>query len=266
MAIRNLFMFILQLWQYRHEISMYNAIKLRFILHFVKKNKICKVRIKSVPHPLYVRARSTDCTMVLSIFLDGGEYPIFNQYEPSFIIDAGANVGFTTVFFKLHYPKATIVAIEPDEDNCRMYELNTRGYSDVHLMKAGLGPDANHYLTIKDASVAPCAYQLQDTENGNGIPEITIPEICKQFDKNRIDILKLDIEGSESALFSRNAQWITSVENIFMELHEGAAPGASQKLLGVVKTDFILGFRGENLIFTREVRERKFRLSGGQER
>jgi hypothetical protein len=89
----------------------------------------------------------------------------------------------------------------------------------------------------------------------SGIPEVTVDEICKRFGCSEIDIIKIDIEGGETELFARNIFWVTRTANIFVELHDGVAPGASQNLLLAVQGAFILRSKGENYILSREHHE-----------
>jgi FkbM family methyltransferase len=54
------------------------------------------------------------------------------------IIDAGANIGLSALFFANKYPDAKIFAIEPEETNYKLLELNTKPYNNVCLIKAAL--------------------------------------------------------------------------------------------------------------------------------
>ena len=48
------------------------------------------------------------------------DYNLNINFNPSTIIDGGANIGLTSVFFANRYPKAEIVAVEPEEGNFEM--------------------------------------------------------------------------------------------------------------------------------------------------
>ena len=47
----------------------------------------------------------------------------------------------------------------------------------------------------------------------------------KQFKLARVDVLKLDVEGAEKAIFENSKEWIASVAVIYAELHERLIPG-----------------------------------------
>jgi FkbM family methyltransferase len=236
----------------RDEVSIWNAIKLVSIAIFPKKGKIFQIHLKKDPCVVFVRARTTDCFLVYSILVNrGGEYPAFANYNPQCIIDAGANIGLATLFFKRHYPDALIIAIEPDVDNCKMFRLNTSKLNHVRLLQAGVGPESGKFLRIKNGQDKSYSFILEEALEGD-VPELSVKDICTQFKCQKIDIFKIDIEGGEKELFSRNTDWIQMTDNIFIETHDHLNLGCSQKLLEQVKGDFHLRTRGENLIFTRQ--------------
>lgn len=244
--------FVVNAIRYMRVISVFNSLKLYFIETMLPKGTIYSVRIKKAVNPIYVRAKTSDGWLVRSIMVrDGGEYPVFENYSPNFIIDAGANIGIATVFFKMKYPNAKIVAIEPDEDNCKMFHKNTCNFKDVQLIRAGVGSVGNRVFRIKNQSDSSFSYQLEVEKEGDGVPEVTVDDILKMSGESQIDIFKIDIEGGEKDLFDRQCSWIERTQNIMIELHDQLEPGASKSVLNAVKSDFYLRSRGENFIFTR---------------
>lgn len=245
----------MEMWRYSHWITPWNSLRLHVAEHVQKPNQVCRIALRKQPPPVFLRARTSDCEMAKTVLIHaGGEYPAFKDYFPEVIIDAGANIGLATVFFKTFYPNATVIAIEPDEENCRMFEMNTRGYANVHLLRGGLWPDADQHLRIKNTSAASYSFQVEPAEQG--LKAYTISDICAQFGFTHIDILKVDIEGSERELFARNNTWIDMTDNLFIELHDHYAPGASQTFLRAVgDKGFFLRFSGENVILTRKIQQ-----------
>jgi hypothetical protein len=47
-----------------------------------------------------------------------------------------------------------------------------------------------------------------------------MPALLAMCPRNEIDILKIDIEGSEKALFSDNTEWLAHVHNLCIETHD----------------------------------------------
>jgi FkbM family methyltransferase len=238
-------------YRFRRYMSVSNLIRLFLAENYWKREKMCLLHLRGLQHPIYVRARTSDCTLVRTIFMKGGgEYPVFEDYAPSLIIDAGANIGLATVFFKKYYPDATVFAIEPDEDNCRLFLMNTAGYDKVHLLQGGLLADENQRIAIRNASADHYSYQVEICTEG--LPVFSMNGVLLRSGFSNIDIAKIDIEGSEREVFSKNIEWLDQTDSIFIELHDHYALGSSQALLRAIRDkDFFLRFSGENVILTR---------------
>ena len=54
---------------------------------------------------------------------------------PGLIIDAGANVGYTTLFYANRWPGVRILAVEPELNNCRLLRMNCSDYSNVTIIE-----------------------------------------------------------------------------------------------------------------------------------
>jgi Methyltransferase FkbM domain len=71
---------------------------------------------------------------------------------------------------------------------------------------------------------------------------VTIDEIIKEFGLGRIDLLKIDVEGSEKEIFDNSEAWISSVDVICVELHDRFKAGCSRSFFTAV-TDFTIELR-----------------------
>jgi len=89
----------------------------------------------------------------------------------------------------------------------------------------------------------------------SSIRGFTIPDILAQSGLSRIDILKLDIEGTEKRLFSHGCEaWIGSVGAMIVEIH---GQDAEELVLRVAaEHGFAASRRGEKLILVRDERRR----------
>lgn len=64
----------------------------------------------------------------------------------------------------------------------------------------------------------------------------SIPQLLKRFGKNRIDFLKLNVEGSEKEIFSEGYQdWLPQTGSILVELHDGKNPGSSRAVFSAMQ-------------------------------
>jgi hypothetical protein len=80
---------------------------------------------------------------------------------------------------------------------------------------------------------------------------VTIGELLKNSGYEKIDILKLDIEGAEKEIFSDGYEdWLGKVNIIIIELHDWYRPGCSEAVYSALnKYKFISYKKGENTIF-----------------
>lgn len=175
----------------------------------------------------FFRPGTSDENVFTEIF-SSKEYDI-DLGNPVFIVDAGANVGFSSVFFAKKYPSATIVALEPELSNFNILLMNTRNFPNIRPMQAGVW-SRKTYLCIKDADVGPWAFQVVESESVTDIPAIGIADVLSDFNVANIDVLKMDIEGSEIEVFGENTAWMDHLDTLIVELHDRFRPGCTAAL------------------------------------
>lgn len=204
---------------------------------------------------VYLRGRTSDIGIFEQIFLDR-QYD-FNLNTPEIIVDCGANIGLGTCFFKKKWPNAKVISVEPETHNYELLNKNIEGYTNVIALKAGIW-NKSCKLNILDESVRSDAFMLKE-EKGNTdntsadyIDAITISDIIKQYDIQRIDLLKIDIEGSETIVFDSSAhEWLPYVGTLVIELHDEMKKGCSKAFFSTLSAyDYKLTPCGENLIIT----------------
>ena len=130
------------------------------------------------------------------------------QNKIEFIIDAGANAGFTTCYLKAFFPAATVVAIEPDSENATQVRKNflQNNYTDLALIEGGLWPK-DSWLELKNdfRDGKDWSFYVVESNVETNLKGYSFDSILKQFDRSVIDLLKIDIEGAEKELFSHPA-------------------------------------------------------------
>lgn len=195
-----------------------------------------------------LRANTSDIPTFEQIFIRG-DYDIKIDFEPQLIIDGGAYIGLSAVYFMNRFPNAIIVAVEPSKSNFEMLKRNTYNYKNIKLYNAGLWSEIRT-LSIKDEGLGEWGFLVKEIKNKTDdlVDGITIDEILNKSGFSLIDILKLDIEGSEVELFSKNYDnWLGKVKLLLIELHESIRPGCSEVFFGTAKKyDFSFASRGEN--------------------
>ena len=216
--------------------------------------KEIKIWLREMQHPVILRPGTSDVPLLYHIFAEE-EYDLRPKREPAFIIDAGANVGFTTIYFANKFPNARIVAIEPEESNFKLLQKNTEAYPNVRCIKAGLwNSDTNLRITnLKKNS--KWGFQVEETtENGPAnCDAVSINLLLKEEGKEEIDIAKIDIEGSEKELFEKNTQWLSKTNLIVIEFHDRMKPGSSRPFWKAVQGMKFRKYRKrKNMILVKE--------------
>lgn len=141
------------------------------------------------------------------------------------IIDCGANVGYSAAYFLSRYPQATLVAVEPDPQNFMVLKANLQAFGKRAICRRSAIWSHPAELVFAPDSLRQgeeWARTVRETIDGEtaDVRAIDIGSILAETGKDRISILKIDIEGSEAAVFSKNYElWIDKVDNIVIELH-----------------------------------------------
>lgn len=226
-------------------VGLINAFKL-FFAHYSKK--VFALRGSFSRAPFYIRGKESDIDVFKHIFVDN-EYYVFStlkNYRPTVIVDAGANIGSSSVFFAEKYPGAKIIAIEPDESNCKMFSRNTYHIKHIHLIQGGLWNKSCKLYFDEDPGRKFSVTVNEQAVSENSINAITVDEIMKEHDLKHINILKIDIEGAEKELFSENfGTWIDKVEFFLIELHDRKKAGCTKAFFQAIsRLDYAYTYTG----------------------
>lgn len=142
------------------------------------------------------------------------------------IVDCGANIGASVVWFANRYPEAHIVAVEPAPDNFILLQKNTVGL-DVRTVEAGISSQ-DHLGHLSHLDEGGWAYRTAEFGEGPEIRMISlqtllaaVPARCQPF------ILKVDIEGAEKSLFAGDLATLDTFPLVIFEPHDWLLPGQS---------------------------------------
>jgi FkbM family methyltransferase len=164
------------------------------------------------------------------------------------VIDAGANIGASSVYFALQYPTGRIVAIEPEKGNADLARRNCEGL-EVVVHQAAIGAESGTAF-LSDPGLSDWGFRVGD-KGEQAVPVITPTEIIRDAENAGYFplICKIDIEGGEVELFAKNYAWIDSFALVIIELHDWMLPGKASSrnfLRALVVHDFDITWRGEN--------------------
>ncbi|WP_341675479.1 FkbM family methyltransferase [Niveibacterium sp. SC-1] len=176
---------------------------------------------------VYLRPGTTDQDVYAEIFLSR-EYEL-ELGSPGFVIDAGAHIGLAAVYFASRYPQAVVVAIEPEPSNFELLLRNVRAHDNIRPLRAGLWSRKTH-LRIENPGVETWSFRVVEDASGQGIPAVGIADLMSEFALPRIDVLKMDIEGSEVEVLRDAPAWLDAVGALVIELHDRFRPGCTEAL------------------------------------
>ena len=215
------------------------------------RNALIKIRIKGYPPPIFLRNNTSDITVFYQIFLEKS-YNLNYSLEPKLIIDCGANIGLSSIFYYLKFPGARIIAVEPELSNFQLLTKNTRSIPNIVNINAGIW-NKSASLGIVNSLKSKWEIQVKELSDTlkNSIQAISIPELMTKYNLTEIDILKVDIEGSEKELFDENYEsWLPLTKVLIIELHDNLRKGAARSFFKAIsKYNFRMTKKRENLIF-----------------
>jgi FkbM family methyltransferase len=168
------------------------------------------------------------------------------------IIDAGANIGASAIWFAATFPAARVVALEPEAANFALLAANTAGV-DVEPMQAALAASAG-WVTLVDPGEGAWGFRTAAAPaapSPGAVPAVAVGDLyaaraaaCAPF------IVKIDIEGAETDVFSGPTDWVAQTPVIVIELHDWLLTGqaSARPFLACVSAldrDFV--YVGENV-------------------
>jgi FkbM family methyltransferase len=146
------------------------------------------------------------------------------------IVDCGANIGASVLWFTARYPKAHVLAVEPAPDNFAMLQRNCDGL-DVDLRRAAIG-GTDSLAHLADSGWGTLAYRATLEGQGPEVAMLTVATLlASKPDRQYVPfILKIDIEGGEQSLFESDCSSINRFPLIILEPHDWLFPGEGSSL------------------------------------
>lgn len=165
------------------------------------------------------------------------------------IIDAGAHIGASAVFFACAWEGSHVVALEPEPNNCTLLRQNTAGLQ-VDVLQAGIASTDGSAL-LEDPGRSSWGFRLDLARKGD-VRVYGASTIVSTYCRKRLVpfIFKCDIEGSEGELFRQNTDWMNLFPLIVIELHDWMLPKKSVSrsfFREIAAREFDVVQRGENL-------------------
>lgn len=182
----------------------------------VSKATTYRLRYKQQSLVLCMRTFSGDIDIFYEIFWKK-TYVIPENIATNFttIVDLGAHIGLTAIDFALHYPQAKILAVEASEKNFNLLRSNTSRFSNITCIHAAAYPHNGSVRFNSDG----ISYNSKISDSGLEVRAISVQSLIKEHGIERINLLKIDIEGAEELLLQHQNTWLNSVDHIIIEIH-----------------------------------------------
>jgi FkbM family methyltransferase len=171
-----------------------------------------------------------------------------NKKSP-LILDCGGNIGLAAKYFSENYPDATILCIEPDIENMKQAVKNNSS-NNVKFLTSAVGSQEGQGEII-DSGMGNNAYRIESKDIGS-TKIITINQLLKEYQQDHYVpfIVKIDIEGFEIDLFSKNTEWVDMFPLLIVELHDWMLPKTANsknfiRTIAPLERDFV--YYGENI-------------------
>ncbi len=144
-------------------------------------------------------------------------YRFTAKHNSPLILDCGANIGLSSIYFKTIYPNAILHAYEPDSKLFDVLKQNIESnkFSNVHLHQAAIWI-ADTELSFDNKGSEASHIDLSGT-SANMVKALSLANLLSQFE--HIDLLKMDIEGAEYEVVQSCVAHLHKIENFFLEYH-----------------------------------------------
>jgi len=163
-------------------------------------------------------------------------YQISLDCENPIIIDVGAHIGISTLYFKRAYPDSTIFSFEPNAELYSLLKKNIEqnNLKEIHLFNFALSNkigksefyiDSSEEKWYSTGSFNPKAWNNRQNNSKITVNTVNFRYIIDQIKqisaKSHINLLKIDVEGAEikvlKDIFENYSDFL--IKNIVVEAH-----------------------------------------------
>jgi FkbM family methyltransferase len=133
------------------------------------------------------------------------------------IIDCGGYIGISALFFKLNYPQSKVIVFEPDSENFHLAKENidSWGFDNIELHKKAVWVNGEDLEFYESNSMASSVHAMNTGGNKVKVHAVRL----KDFLDQKVDFLKIDIEGAEYEVLLDIKGCLLNVEKMFVEYH-----------------------------------------------
>ena len=176
---------------------------------------------------------SSDLNVFAQIYQYQEYKPLVETFQKHFtndkilnIIDAGSNIGLTSVYLSKYFPNSNFITIEPDTSNFDnvTYNLEANGIQNAVIIKGGLWSKNTNLKLVNDfRDKNDWSIRVEETKEVGNLKAFSVNYLMEKNQFETIDILKIDIEGSEKEVFTgsnADVSFLSKTKCIAIEIHD----------------------------------------------
>jgi len=177
-----------------------------------------------------------DFGLLEEVFLSE-HYPFDYEEHPKLIVDLGANIGISTLYFCLKYPNAEIHSFEPDPLNLKRLKLMTEAYPNVKVHDIAVWSHKDDLVFYSDPhrGSSSSAVKIRERQKEITVRAESLETILNMFNDRLVDILKIDVEGAEENVFS-DFKLFDKIRNLVGEIHSDLCDG--EMVIDLIKSHY----------------------------
>lgn len=196
------------------------------------------IKVPGYPHAIWLRPGTSDVASFEQIFLrgalDGSCFPQDGALQAraqelgqaAVIVDGGANIGLSSVWFANAFPQGRIFAVEPDPANVAQLRRNAAPYPNIVPVEGALW-DKPASLRIVNPDDAAWAFRVDEPSGASPVrpvPALSIGDLMGRAGSDELLIAKLIIQGAEKAVFRSNLEWLARTRLVIFMPNDWADP------------------------------------------
>lgn len=189
-----------------------------YVMARIRLNRTGTHQISFRGRPLLFRG--TDRDALQEVLVDK-EYAFVCEHlagaETPVVVDIGAHIGTFAIWTAGAVPNARIVSVEADPQTFRVLQKNfaAHGIDGIALHRAATQHDGG---VVRFRDEGPSMSHRVDATGKVEVPTISLDKLV-ELAGGRVDLAKIDIEGSEEALLAANSGALANVGALVIELH-----------------------------------------------
>jgi FkbM family methyltransferase len=201
------------LLRYAMDVILYRAL---FFVTIPTMNRERTIRVRSGLTITY-RLNRGDILTVKEVIVNQC-YRLPFAISPRVLVDLGANIGLTSLWYSRRYDPDMIIAVEPSPLNIPLLRKNLEANGvRVKVIEGAIGPvdGSAQFRLNRDHNMGSIGESGETTVAMLSMHTL----IDAALSGETVDVVKMDIEGGEQQLLSCNREWLRQVRSLIVEFH-----------------------------------------------